>query len=1533
VNWISCKRWSTPRLLAASLSIVAGLSLAQSGHAQDSPAPVTAPDPAASPADEAVPLRLLFERDREVELRLAQAQSALGRQEWASFASAADEILSATPHTMVRLPGQRATFRPAREEVRRLLKTAPAAAQQAFAELVRPTAQQELTAALQTGDSRALQRISERYPLTPAGQSALEQLAAIAWQRGQINRAAACLQQLIFDHPRPAQLLRARPELALNYDRCLAENPARAEEFWSEYGTPLEQLRLPQGETVLTARTRLSARPPALLADSRPMGLPLSTVPTWQTEFQYSDSVLQEISAGLRDLAEHGLRPAPAWRGCRAAGHWIISHPTGLTAIDPADGAVHWFLPHSWNTATRYAAEAIPDDEVQRRLFRWELLVRMHGEVTFNWVETDGERIFYIVPEHPAGLFQLPVQGQAQPFPAQSLICRRADNAEFLWSSQGGAFAPAYFAGPPIVDGPLLHLLIETQQDRHFLLMSLETSTGAVASVNELFQPAQSIDDDFRRTNRAGVALPLKDYLLCATCAGGLVAVDRTSRELRWAYQYPRDDLPRLARRFQDPQHDHLQYHNWRSWREVQVIPVPGGADQDEQVLFVTPDSRSVHLLNLRDGAAVWMQPLPEGQQLLGVHGASVYVLERRHLVELNLRNGSIVQRLRVPEACGKAVLLGPTAVYLDVSGHLVHCDLPTGTSSTSPTSLRSTTNPDYPPTNLLLLDHAVVGVSHLGIDRLASLTDRLQQLQATGEQTPKALLQQGDLLLQQGDFSAALEVADWLTTAAADDRSLLSAARSLKQQVIFHWTAAAGVTAIPDRALQEFQQTAPAELLLEWQVRRLQRALAEADWSAAAELSQSLWLNPLETHFLQHPLDPIVICRADRLVTALWQAALQSLAPSAREAALATLQQATDELLKDHPEAAASIVERLGQLPPAQLRRLELLSAAGDEAALARTELTLLQQLAHSSGTLRTATWTALQDYDRQRRQIEQWVRLTDRNQSPATPATPTITPPAPEASSAENELFPGWGNSPASVTVKERTSLDIRFAGLPITAPKGSITDRINLELDWPGGQGVQFSAAGLGRPWRLSFGDSGRHLRSEVRLARGWGLGEQLVVQLGTELFGIRPVSAAGSRRATLLWPPRSGPGVDTLGDRSVIMLGFSELQRPQRLGFPGYPSQLVDDYEHEVGAVGPVRPGALIMQQKGMLVALDPATGTELWRRHDLPPLADCLGDDHELVLWSRGTATGQRISLIDGRESGTVSIPQPYEDRLLDRVGRSPADPTGVFVLCSTGERRRFEAHDPLGELAGLPPAGPPYESAPGLPTDPATPAPAPFTLTYWNVLQAEQVWSRSWPAGTLPFQFDQDCLGVFDPAGVLEIVSIQTGESISRAEVPVPPPIQHIVTAVGERTVLVAISGIPTLKTPPDELGAARRGQRTLIHGPLLCFERETGRLLWQIELSNALFDRYQPLDLPVCFVVSPALVESSGPGTIAPAALELYDRRTGQLLHRAEGTAPQWNFLSISGSLPDRQVRVKTNFRLFEIDFPEVQLEVEQQR
>ncbi len=136
--------------------------------------------------------------------------------------------------------------------------------------------------------------------------------------------------------------------------------------------------------------------------------------------------------------------------------------------------------------------------------------------------------------------------------------------------------------------------------------------------------------------------------------------------------------------------------------------------------------------------------------------------------------------------------------------------------------------------------------------------------------------------------------------------------------------------------------------------------------------------------------------------------------------------------------------------------------------------------------------------------------------------------------------------------------------------------------------------------------------------------------MIVQVGTDLFGVAPLDESGEPTAKILWH------VDLLASSSAAGGDLDIRFIPAALVPGGERILITDRLGRPIARVGPVRPGYVCYQDRGSLIALDPRSGRRLWRRTDIATADMAAGDESTVLLLDRRSKRLQFCAALDGK---------------------------------------------------------------------------------------------------------------------------------------------------------------------------------------------------------------------------------------------------------------------------------------------------------
>ena len=158
--------------------------------------------------------------------------------------------------------------------------------------------------------------------------------------------------------------------------------------------------------------------------------------------------------------------------------------------------------------------------------------------------------------------------------------------------------------------------------------------SGASASRRSLTSPPRTPAWS-RSSRRTGGATPsfADGVLVCPTSAGAIVAVDATTRNLLWGYQYPRSQ-PAVNLGAMRMQMYPIEQHIGNHWADGTATIADG------KVVATPVDSEYLYALNLINGEVQWKIGRGANLYVATIHGGNVIVVGREQVSAFPLAGG-----------------------------------------------------------------------------------------------------------------------------------------------------------------------------------------------------------------------------------------------------------------------------------------------------------------------------------------------------------------------------------------------------------------------------------------------------------------------------------------------------------------------------------------------------------------------------------------------------------------------------------------------------------------------------------------------------------------------------------------------------------------------------------------------------------------------------------------------------------------------------------------------------------------------------
>lgn len=1300
-----------------------------------------------------------------------------------------------------------------------------------------------------------------------------------------------------------------------------------------------QQVRRDQGDDALPVTT---AGP--FTADSVGAGWRQSLTSPEQTQRVFADVA--------RYLRQSGSTPYPKAHLVAGQTSLLASMAGARQAIHAQTGEVLWTRLVPGYGPNWYRDPGDVGDSNRGRLFSMVVGRRVFGDAVYARAASDASHYFFLESVMDE---TVPATGEEEPefdekefftpFPANRLICVDQKTGETVWMQPQALEKSIFYAGTPLVTNGVVWILGESRATQSLTLYQYDAARGDLIESIDVAQAKLSISQDLRRQEIDCQVVWQGDQLFCPTAAGGLFAVDRWTGDVLWAHRFARNDVPEYQRDLELIGQD-SGFDYWSGWQRTQIFSIDGllvsvSPERDELLVVEQQHGRRLWSLTSTDGLHVACANAEQGVVMIGRTSAEAY----------DLKTGMSRWRAAIPRPAGEGVTAGGFYSFPILDQGIAQLDLQRGTVQVSRQSRRASEPLSGPlPDSIRFRNLVFVGPSAYeihadGVQRFAgSIPEVLSGGLDPAVESVRQKLTSGE---QTAGLAQSLRILE--STAAGQNAAQRQALLHLLEEHLL---------SLPEESLRtqwgkavESGLNSPAEKGA-WRKQRALAAVRHQELAAFAEI----WITTSDDELAVTltDSDPNLQSRLDR-----W---FQQTAVEARVHSAETLDEAMNLHLahwrqQENRDSSTrfSMMRRLGETPWGHRFRLQDLPEVTTLPELLSLQLHLKIQSQVEDHSLAAGAAWRLFDLYRQRGELldaARWLNtlakfdpdlplpdgriLRDVCSAEIGPLQSRID---------QDPSLASWPQMVPERQVRARGSREVYLVPMEVPEFMESGFERLTVHLDYPARQAIRFSGSAHSRPWYGRLTQEFGSAPLDEHLDRCWGMEQLLVVQCGTSLYGLAPFDLSGKPRSRVLWPA-DGERIDTLGDRSQFLQSPRQQPDQERPGFPFAGGALLDEFLHPLASVGPVRSGYVCRQQLGMLVATDPVTGVELWRRYDLPPRAECYGNEERIAVVSPDEPWISVYSAIDGRR---ISVePRQFDP---DHVIGS----SGVELFLVQGDEQASSAQLAVSETAS--------EGDSEAISPPPVRGGIEFSelfLTRFNLVTGEVVWQRRWGGKGLPFNVDDRLMGVlitpadkkhFDPvtgstirqrmeetSQEVELIDLKTGQTVSTQTIPPATVIDRIYCSVFDRDVLVIFS--EAIADEEERRQEQIRGgfRRPWVKGPVFCFDRETGVRRWSINLPESEFPLDQPPELPV-FVTAEVrsakepfvwkdpdsdvipsdeskseTVLTSEPEVLPPGVfIRCYHRETGELLHEIQEPPETLPSFTVQGNRQQRTIQVQT--------------------
>jgi outer membrane protein assembly factor BamB len=409
----------------------------------------------------------------------------------------------------------------------------------------------------------------------------------------------------------------------------------------------------------------------------------------WRSPLTYNRAISEQVDILLEDLADQSRAAISAWHPLTVGNKVIFRTMRGVQVIDADTGKTLWetragISPERLLTGQplqQYGAQSAQVMQIQFRngilsnyrsnsVDQNPLTSLLFRDGIYGTLSSQDDKLF-VIEDHAVMSQQQPGyywgsrrnQNDAyqRDWSSNKLTAYNLESGRPLWEIGGRntrepiqlPLAGTYFFGAPTPDGQELFAVGE--KDNEIRLFSLDPKTGK-SNWSQLLAVSESkIDEDFgRRWWNAQVAVG-NGVIVCPTTVGWLVAIDRTSHAILWAYRYSSPQKQGTRNRFGGRQISAVA-NSTVGQRWCPSAPVIVG----NRVLYTPAEftdfnsnQSAIVCLNLSDGKRLWQKPKGTNRYLAGVFDDRVVVVGTSAIYAMSLKNGAVLWNRPIPTTDG----------------------------------------------------------------------------------------------------------------------------------------------------------------------------------------------------------------------------------------------------------------------------------------------------------------------------------------------------------------------------------------------------------------------------------------------------------------------------------------------------------------------------------------------------------------------------------------------------------------------------------------------------------------------------------------------------------------------------------------------------------------------------------------------------------------------------------------------------------------------------------------------------------------
>lgn len=755
--------------------------------------------------DDDAPSRAPISIDRQTLREFQAATDALAKKKYPEAIRQLQKVLDEPEDSWFESGSRQGRFQSAKEQAADRIGQLPASVRESYENEYGQTARRMFEDATARGDRAGLEEVVRRFFHTQAGYEAAYQLANRLMDDSQLLAAEGHFERLRVS---PGGR-RFEPMLSLKDAYCCLQSglASTASRILSELRAGAEgssvkiagrTVVIPDGDSKDLQWLATVIRPTPSVgqpANDWPMtggnasrsaegsaALPLGE-PTWtqsvirdagffgKNRFDHVESVLQTFE---RELGDHNGLTIPVAEPLVVGNTAIFRTLARLRAVDLRSGARLWdFL--ECDRIYHVLATAEHQSRIGNRLpinlevnepgadLRLFLSARSFRDRSYGSLSSDGRRVFALLDMGFLGLEEFranPQQNELLGARNQNVLAAvDLTTGEIQWEIGGTRadrknreHAGTFFLGSGLPLESALYCLGEL--DGEISLFKLDPATGKTEWAQRLAAPLGRLPHFPLRRLAGDNPSYASGLLVCPTSAGVVVAVDPSSRTLRWEYRYAIN----VAEGLPDPRLTWTDEPLYTANDEIARWLDPAPTIAEQSVLLTPRDSNELHCLNLIDGTPRWKSDRGTRLFIAAVLDGTVVIVGRSSVEALRLSDGRPVwaEPISISLPAGRGYQNG-TLYHLPLaSGELATIDLRRGRMIT-----RSRLPAGVKPGNLVAADGTVVMQSSTtvqGFRPTAELERSLVAALAQHPDDPASLATRGELRLDRGQTAQGLD-------------------------------------------------------------------------------------------------------------------------------------------------------------------------------------------------------------------------------------------------------------------------------------------------------------------------------------------------------------------------------------------------------------------------------------------------------------------------------------------------------------------------------------------------------------------------------------------------------------------------------------------------------------------------------------------------------------------------------------------------------------------------------------------------------